>query len=209
LVEAFREYLTAVPADIAVLLSHFEVTDLALRVVGVGSVGTRCYLAILTGPEGTPLVLQIKEANQSVLEEYGGIEQPSTLLDGVAAHGQGARVVDGQRVLQANSDVFLGTTRKNGRDYYVRQFRDMKGSLDTAQMAPAAFAEYVLVCAVMLARAHAQSANASILSGYVGKSARLRKAVIDWSYDYADKSLDDFQMLRAAVKSGEIEVADT
>ncbi len=208
LVDALREYLTAVPADIAVLLSHFNVTDLALRVVGVGSVGTRCYLAILTGPEGTPLVLQIKEANRSVLEEYGGIEQPSTLRDAIEARGQGVRVVDGQRVLQANSDVFVGTTRNDGRDYYVRQFHDMKGSLDTAQMSSEAFSEYVAVCAVMLARAHAQSANASLLAGYAGKNDDIRKAVIDWSYAYADKSLDDYHLLRAAAKSGEIDVAD-
>ena len=111
LVESFREYLTAVSADIALLLSHFRVTDLALRVVGVGSVGTRCYLAILTGPEGTLLILQIKEANRSVLDEYGGVEQPRGLRNVIEAQGQGVRVVEGQRVLQAVSDVFLGAAR--------------------------------------------------------------------------------------------------
>jgi uncharacterized protein (DUF2252 family) len=137
LVESFREYPTAVSADIALLLSHFRITDLALRVVGVGSVGTRCYLAILTGPDGTPLVLQIKEANRSVLEEYGGAEQPRVLHDAIAAVGQGVRVVDGQRVLQAVSDVFLGAARYGGRDYYVRQFHDMKGTVETERMSPA------------------------------------------------------------------------
>ena len=119
LVESFREYLTTVPADIAVLLSHFRVTDIALRVVGVGSVGSRCYLAILTGPDGTPLILQIKQATKSVLDEYGGLEQPRVIRDAIDALGQGVRVVDGQLVLQAMSDVFLGTARKDGRDYYV------------------------------------------------------------------------------------------
>lgn len=207
LVESLREYLTTVSADVALLLSHFRVTDVALRVVGVGSVGTRCYLAILTGPDGTPLVLQIKEAGKSVLEEYGGAEQPPVIRDAIEALGQGVRVVDGQLILQAMSDVFLGTARKDGRDYYVRQFHDMKGTIDTEGMSPAAFGEYVSACAVLLARAHAQSANASMLHGYVGGGATVRSAIVDWSYAYAEKSLDDFHRLRAAAKAGEIDVA--
>ena len=206
--DSISDYVSTVPADVAVLLSHFRVTDLALRVVGVGSVGTRCYLAILTGPDGTPLVLQIKEANRSVLEEYGGIEQPRVLWGAVVGQGQGARVVYGQRILQGSSDVFLGTARNKGRDYYVRQFHDMKGTLDITGMSPSAFSEYVSACALLLARAHAQSVNASMLRGYVGNNATVRKAVIDWSYAYADKSLDDFHRLRAAAKTGEIDVAD-
>jgi uncharacterized protein (DUF2252 family) len=208
LVRSILDYVSTVPADVAVLLSRFRVTDLALRVVGVGSVGTRCYLAILTGPEGTPLVLQIKEANRSVLDEYGGIEQPPVLWGTVVGEGQGARVVYGQRIQQASSDVFLGTARNKGRDYYLRQFRDMKGGLDITGMSPSAFSEYVSVCAALLARAHAQSVNASMLRGYVGKNATVRQSVIDWSYAYADKSLDDFHQLRAAAKAGQIDVAD-
>ena len=163
LVESVKEYLAAVPADVALLLSHFRITDVALRVVGVGSVGTRCYLIILVGPNGTPLILQIKEATRSVLEEYGGWRQPDSLAAAVAAQGQGVRVIDGQQILQALSDVFLGTTRKDGRDYYVRQFHDMKGTIDTEGMSARTFREYVVACAVLLARAHSQSANASIL----------------------------------------------
>ncbi len=208
LVESFREYLTSVRADVALLLSHFRVTDTARRVVGVGSVGTRCYLAILTGPDGTPLILQIKEANRSVLEEYGGVEQPKVMRDAIEALGQGARVVDGQLVLQAMSDVFLGSGRKDGRDYYVRQFHDMKGTIETEGMSPKAFGEYVSACSVLLARAHAQSANATMLHGYVGGGGVVRRALIEWSYAYADKSLDDFHQLHAAAKAGEIEVAD-
>ena len=208
LVRSIGEYVSTVPADVAVLLSHFRVTDLALRVVGVGSVGTRCYLAILTGPDGTPLVLQIKEANRSVLEEYGGIEQPRVLRGAVVGQGQGARVVYGQGILQASSDVFLGSARNKGRDYYLRQFRDMKGTLDITGMSPSAFSEYVSVCTLLLARAHAQSVNTSMLRGYVGNNATVRRAVIDWSYAYADKSLDDFHQLRAAAKAGEIDVAE-
>lgn len=208
LLEAVREYLAAVPADVALLLSHFRITDVALRVVGVGSVGTRCYLVILVGPNGTPLILQIKEAVRSVLEEYGGWAQPDSLTAAIAAKGQGVRVIDGQQILQAMSDVFLGTTRKDGRDYYVRQFHDMKGSIDTEGMSASTFSEYVVACAVLLARAHSQSANASVLRGYVGTSSAVHDAVAEWSYAYADKSLDDFHQLRAAAAAGDIEVAD-
>ncbi len=202
------EYLSAVPPDVALLLSHFRVTDAALRVVGVGSVGTRCYLVILVGPNDTPLVLQIKEATRSVLEEYGGWRQPDILNDAVEVQGQGVRVVDGQQILQAISDVFLGTTRNDGRDYYVRQFHDMKGTVETEGMSASTFSEYVSACAVLLARAHAQSANASILRGYAGTSDVLHEAISEWCYAYADKSLDDFHQLRAAAKAGDIEVAD-
>jgi hypothetical protein len=106
------------------------------------------------------------------------------------------------------SDVFLGTTRKDGRDYYVRQFHDMKGTVDTEGMSPSTFRDYVSACAVLLARAHSQSANASILRGYVGTSNTVHDAVAEWSYGYADKSLDDFHQLRAAAAAGDIEVAD-
>ncbi|OBG23816.1 DUF2252 domain-containing protein [Mycobacterium sp. 852002-51057_SCH5723018] len=208
LVEAVKEYLAVVPADVALLLSHFRITDVALRVVGVGSVGTRCYLVILVGPNGTPLILQIKEAVRSVLDEFGGWPQPQTLRSAVEAKGQGVRVTDGQQILQAMSDVFLGTTRKDGRDYYVRQFHDMKGTIDTEGMSAATFGEYVTACAVLLARAHSQSANASILRGYVGTNDSVHNAVAEWSYAYADKSLDDFHQLRAAAAAGDIEVAD-
>ena len=207
LLESIEQYLATVPADVALLLSHFRVTDIALRVVGVGSVGTRCYLVILVGPNDTPLILQIKEATRSVLEEYGGWPQPNRLTAAVAATGQGVRVIDGQQILQAMSDVFLGATRKDGRDYYVRQFHDMKGTIDIASMSAATFTEYVVACAVLLARAHSQSANASILRGYVGTNDSVHAAVAEWSYAYADKSLDDFHQLRAAAAAGDIEVA--
>ena len=208
LVEAVQEYLAAVPADVALLLSHFRPTDLALRIVGVGSVGTRCYLVILVGPNDTPLILQIKEATRSVLEEYGGWRQPAAMAAAIEAKGQGVRVTDGQQILQAMSDVFLGTTRKDGRDYYIRQFHDMKGTVETEGMSASTFGEYVSACAVLLARAHSQSANASILRGYVGTANTAHDAIAEWSYTYADKSLDDFHQLRAAAKAGDIEVAD-
>jgi len=126
----------------------------------------------------------------------------------IEAKGQGVRVTDGQQILQAMSDVFLGTTRKDGRDYYIRQFHDMKGTVETEGMSASTFGEYVSACAVLLARAHSQSANASILRGYVGTANTAHDAIAEWSYTYADKSLDDFHQLRAAAKAGDIEVAD-
>ncbi|WP_018601129.1 DUF2252 domain-containing protein [Mycobacterium sp. 155] len=207
-VESFREYLTSVPGDVALLLSHFQVSDVAQRVVGVGSVGTRCYLVILAGPDGTPLILQVKEAKTSVLEEYGGVRQPSSVARAVEASGQGGRVVDGQRVLQAMSDIFLGSARHGGRDFYVRQFQDMKGSIETEGMSPTAFGQYAAACAMVLARGHAQSANGSILQGYVGSGDKVGAAVLEWSYRYAEKALEDFHRLQSAARAGEIEVAD-
>jgi hypothetical protein len=105
------------------------------------------------------------------------------------------------------SDVFLGTTRKDGHDYYIRQFHDMKGTIDTEGMSASTFGEYVAACAMLLARAHSQSANASILRGYVGTADTVHCAVAEWCYAYADKSLDDFHQLRTAAAAGDIEVA--
>ncbi len=207
LTNAFREYLTGVPADVAVVLSHFQLTDIALRVGGVGSVGTRCYLLILTGPDGTPLVLQVKEANKSVLVEYGRWQQPDVLITAEDALGQGLRVIDGQRILQAMSDVFLGSLRIDGRDFYVRQFQDMKGSFATEGMGPDAFGKYVGACAYALARGHAQSANGSMLRGYMGNGDLVSDAVVEWSYAYAEKNLIDYNKLKGAAKAGQIEVA--
>ncbi len=207
LVESFREYLTAIPADVALLASHFRIADIVLRVGGVGSVGIRCYLLILIAPDGTPLILQLKEANRSVLDEYGSVAQPAGLRAAAAALGQGHRVVAGQRILQAMSDVFLGTMHFDGRDYYVRQFQDMKGSFETDTMSPTAFGEYVRGCALSLARGHAQSVNASLLRGYVGNGEAAGAAIVEWSYAYARKALDDFEQLRAAARAGDIDVA--
>lgn len=209
LIDSVMGYLTAVPADIALVLSHFRISDVALRVVGVGSVGTRCYLVILIGPEGSPLILQIKEAGRSVLDEYGGRRQSQGLVDAVDAAGNGARVIAGQLVLQAMSDPFLGPVRAEGRDYYVRQFHDMKGSIETEGMLADTFADYVTACAVLLARAHSQSANASVLRGYVGTNDTVNTAIMQWAYAYADKSLDDFHQLHAAARAGDVEVAES
>ncbi|MGG7510168.1 DUF2252 domain-containing protein [Plantibacter sp. YIM 135249] len=228
----FEQYRESVPKDVAHLLSQFTLTDLAMRVVGVGSVGTRCFILMLTGPNRESLVLQIKEAPMSVLQRYGGIAPdavPSadwTVGAGLIGGGEidalthvpneGRRVVGNQRILQAVSDPFLGFLRSTGKlgatddathhDFYVRQFRDKKGSIDPETLNPAAFTTYVEGCAILLARAHAQSANASAVAGYLGRSDRFDRAVVEWSFGYAAQSLRDFERLRDAAESGEVEV---
>jgi uncharacterized protein (DUF2252 family) len=209
--QLFERYRKTVSSDVALLLSQFTLTDLARRVVGVGSVGTRCYILILTGPQRESLVLQVKEAQPSVLESYGGID--SAYPGGAkAAHAEaegpqeGFRVVANQRILQAVSDSFLGYLRANGRDYYVRQFRDMKGSIDVSKLDFSSYVSYVRACATLLARAHAQSADAPKVAGYLGKSKAFDSAVVDWSFAYAERSLADYERFTAAVAAGEIEV---
>lgn len=187
----FDEYRATVPADIALLVSQYEITDIALRVVGVGSVGTRCYVLVLSGPAGDALILQVKEAESSVLETWG--RHPD------AAHTHhGARVVDNQRILQAISDPFLGhITGLSGRHFYVRQFRDMKGSVELEGLTPDQFEAYVSECGSVLGRAHAQSPQAPAIAGYLGSSRAFDRAVVDWSLAYADQSESDFRRVAA------------
>jgi uncharacterized protein (DUF2252 family) len=201
--ELFERYRRTVPADIAHLLSQFTLTDVAMRVVGVGSVGTRCYILILTGPKQESLVLQVKEAQQSVLQSYGGIVDD----EGDQAHSsEGLRVVANQRILQAVSDSFLGYLDFDGRSYYVRQFRDMKGSIDVNRLNLKSFIAYVDGCGILLARGHAQSPNAAVIAGYLGNSDVVDRAIVDWSVAYADQSLSDYARLKAAAEDGSIEI---
>jgi len=193
LLHLFDEYRATVPPDIALLVSQYDITDIALRVVGVGSVGTRCFVLVLSGPAGDALILQVKEAEASVLETWG--EHP----DEAHSH-HGARVVDNQRILQAISDPFLGyITGPTGRNFYVRQFRDMKGSVELAGLTPAQFEAYVSECGSVLGRAHAQSPQAPAIAGYLGSSDAFDRAVVDWSLAYADQSEDDFRRVAAAL----------
>lgn len=205
--QSYRAYLASVSPDIAMLLSQFELTDVARRVVGVGSVGTRCYLLVFTGPAGEPLVLQVKEAMRSVLEQHGRVELPAELADFTGRFGQGARVVGGQRILQSVSDPFLGFTRFNGSDYHVRQFHDMKGTIETEGMGASAFGGYVRACALLLARAHAQSPTAPAVREYIGKGPAVVEPIVGFAEAYADKSLADFEELRRAAARRDIEVA--
>ncbi|TFV98766.1 DUF2252 domain-containing protein [Leifsonia flava] len=205
LAEIFEAYSASVSPDVALLLSQYTVTDAVRRVVGVGSVGTRCYIAVLTGPLGEPLVLQFKEAARSVVHEFGDVPvRPAPGVDPQrVASVHGYRVIANQRILQAVSDPFLGyLTGDEGRSFYVRQFRDRNVSFDIATLTRRQFLDYVSACASLLARAHAQSPAAASVAGYIGTSTVFDEAVADWAESYADRSYADFVMLRDAVESG-------
>ncbi|HTU94617.1 MAG TPA: DUF2252 domain-containing protein [Solirubrobacteraceae bacterium] len=188
------------------LLEQFRLVDAARKVVGVGSVGTRAWIALLLGRDAQdPLFLQIKEAEASVFEPYLG---PSPY----ATHGE--RVVVGQRTMQANSDIFLGWLHiphaldGQERDYYVRQLRDWKGSAEVEAMPPVGMVEYGKLCAWTLARAHARSSDRIAIASYLGAGASFDRAIVEFSGAYADQNERDFRRLTKAVKSGEI-VAQT
>jgi len=202
-VDKYRETLRP---DIALLLSKFRLVDYALRVVGVGSVGTRCFIILLVGPQGEPVFIQLKEAQRSVLETWGKI--PPVPLSGLGdrdAKKQGYRVVSSQQVLQAASDPFLGwVSGVRGVDYYGRQFRDMKGSVDLDALTAVQFERYGVICARLLARAHSQSPGWAAIPGYLGGSDVFDRAVATWCHDYADQAERDFESLEAAVKSGRL-----
>ncbi|MHA7987714.1 DUF2252 domain-containing protein [Rathayibacter sp. CAU 1779] len=204
--EIAREYVNTLPSDIAVLLSQYVATDAVRRVVGVGSVGTRCYIVVLTGPSGESLVLQVKEATESVAVEFGGATAPrAPIIDGRADRDDhGHRVVANQRVLQSVSDPFLGWVRKDGHAFYVRQFRDQNVSIDTETLDFRPFTDYVDACGTVLARAHAQSPNAPFISGYLGEGTQFDSAIAEWASVYADQAVEDYNALRKAMRKGEI-----
>ena len=197
-------YLETASPDIHLLLRHYVMSDAARRVVGVGSVGTRCALVLLQDGDSHALVLQSKEANRSVLEQYGGIPQPRVLTELVQRHGEGSRVVGMQRVLQAVSDPFLGYLRAEvdgaGEvDLYVRQFHDMKGGIEAETLDDESFETYARACAVTLARAHAQTPLAGIISGYVGRGRGLGRVLLEWGYAYAERSRADHAAFAASL----------
>lgn len=196
-----RRYLETAHADIQLLMRHYVLSDAIRRVVGVGSVGTRCSLALMQDGDGNAMILQSKEANRSVLEQYGGIAQPRVLNELVAERGQGARVVAMQRVLQAVSDPFLGYLRFDERDLYVRQFHDMKGGIEADQLDDEPFRNYAVACAVTLARSHAQSPLAPVISGYVGSGRPIGEVLLEWGYAYAALSRADYDLFVSAQPS--------
>ena len=189
-------YLNSVGPDIRALLPRFHPVDLMLRVVGVGSVGTRCLIELLVDATGSPLILQIKEASASVLEPYAG--------DGGIAHA-GERVVAGQKIMQAVSDPFLGWTSSAGRHYYVRQFRDMKGSVEVERLSADLLDSYGRLCGSVLARAHAQSAEPSLIAGYLGEGTAFDAAMGRFALAYAEQNDRDHAALLAAIDSGRIQ----
>ena len=182
------------------LLEGYELADFARKVVGVGSVGTRAGSRCCTGgTAGDPLILQMKEAEASVLERPLGPSEEN--------HGE--RVVVGQRLMQASSDIFLGWLRvspldRRQRDFYVRQLRDWKGSIEIERLAPAGLAFYGELCGGTLARAHARSSDRIAIASYLGKGDTFDRALLAFSIAYADQNERDYNRLSAAVKEGKI-----
>lgn len=197
-----REYLETLHHDRALLLSQYRLVDVARRVVGVSSVGTRCSIVLLQGPIGEHLLLQVKEAQASVLQTYGGLENVSP--PGGNGHDEHChRVTACQRVLQSTSDPFLGrTVDPDGRNYFWRQFRDMKGSVDLTRASVKELEMYSHLCARQLARAHAQSPDAYAVNGYLGEEDEFPRAIAQWSMDYADIVRNDWKAFTAAVEKG-------
>lgn len=200
----YEEYRAGVEIDLSLVLAQYAPVDIVRRVVGVGSVGTRCFLVLLEGADGDTLLLQVKEATDSVLGRYGGMTFSDRTVERIGTYGNGYRVVALQRILQVVSDPFLGHLRFDGRDYYVRQFHDMKGSIELEGLEPDGFGAYASACATMLARAHAQSPGFARIVGYLGRNSAAADAIVDWSFDYAEQSLSDFRALQEAVASGRL-----
>ena len=197
-----RSYRRTLETDRRELLETFEYVHAARKVVGVGSVGTRAWILLLLGRDDQdPLFLQAKEAEESVLERFVGRSRYPN-------HGQ--RVVAGQRLMQAASDIFLGWQRVTGldervRDFYLRQLRDWKGSADVDNMAATLMATYSRICAAALARAHARSGDRVAIASYLGNSDAFDRAIADFSSAYADQNERDYQALVDAVTSGRLE----
>ena len=199
---AYRESL---PCDRQHLLDGFEFRQIARKVVGVGSVGTRAWVVLLTGvDDGDPLFLQAKEAEASVLEPYAGASR-------FANHGQ--RVVEGQRLMQASGDIFLGWCGVVGidgreRDFYVRQLWDWKRSADVERLSPSGLEVYARMCGQTLARAHARSGDRIAIAAYLGAGDSFERAIAAFSEAYAEQNLRDHEGLLAAIESGRLEALD-
>ncbi|GLW55962.1 hypothetical protein Kpho01_39730 [Kitasatospora phosalacinea] len=198
---SLASYRHTVPAELHPLLARFRVQDVAFRVVGTGSVGTRSYVVLLTDRKGGPLVLQVKEARESVLLPHL-VRAGFPLPDG-GGH-EGRRVVLGQKRMQVVSDPLMGWTSVAGLPYQVRQFRNRKGSVDPAALTPAQLDDYGRLTGALLARAHAHTADAALIAGYCGKDDRLDDAVARFAVAYADQSEADHAALLAAVRSGRL-----
>ncbi len=196
--DAWSQYLESLPDERRLLLRRYQIKDGALRVGGVGSVGTHCIILLLEGQsEDDALILQLKEAGPSVLESY---------LTEQRYKDHAHRVVTGQRLMQAVSDIFLGwhTSNLSGRNFYWRQLKDMKGSADVSNMDYESMRTYLGVCAVCLARAHARTGDGASISGYIGNKDSFPKAIGDFAVAYADQTERDYQALVDVVESGRI-----
>src|SRR5271169_6468319 len=192
-----EQYRKSLHHDRQVLFNRYRLEDVAIKVVGVGSVGTRCYLSLFVADDDEPLFLQIKEARRSVLETPRGKSR--------FAH-QGYRVVYGQRLMQASSDIFLGWYRSaHGHDYYIRQFRDMKVSAEPETFKPSTLVAYATLCGWALARAHAKAGDAAIIAGYLGSTDQFDIALAKYSEAYANQAERDFELFQAAIRSGRLQ----
>ena len=198
ILKAFGQYRMSLQDDRRVLFDRYRVVDIAIKVVGVGSVGTFCAILLMMAEDDDPLLLQVKEARASVLEPYVG-------KSSYANHGQ--RVVVGQRLMQSASDIFLGWTEgKRGRHFYVRQLRDMKMKPLVEIFNPTTMLDYGALCGWTLARAHARSGDAAMIAGYAGKSEVLDEAIARFSMSYADQAERDHAAFMNAIRKGRIEV---
>jgi uncharacterized protein (DUF2252 family) len=198
--QAFASYAETLQEDRRVLLQRYHRRDIAFKTVGVGSVGTFCAIGLFVADDGSPLLLQIKEAQASVLAPFAGASD-------YANHGE--RVVVGQRMMQAAADVFLGWTRNqvNGRYFYVRRLKDSRlANLGT--LLEEALPYYAKLCGRTLARAHARAGDALGLSGYMGDDSEFEKAIAEFAMTYADQTTRDWQAFRDAIKAGRITVAE-
>jgi hypothetical protein len=189
-------YRESLPEHVRVLLDRYHLCDVAIKVVGIGSVGTQCGISLWIAGENDPLFLQVKEARPSVLEPYAGKSRFEN-------HGQ--RVVNGQRLMQSASDIFLGWTKGlNGRDVYIRQLRDVKLSAIVEDWDFARLREYGKLCGWVLAKAHARSGDAASIAGYMGASGTFDDAICEFSVEYADQNQRDYRLFIKAVREGRI-----
>jgi uncharacterized protein (DUF2252 family) len=197
----FHRYRETLSEERRVILDRYHIVDVARKVVGIGSVGTRCALALLMAGEHDPMLLQFKQALSSVLDPYAGQSRYPN---------QGERIVTGQRMLQSATDVFLGWTRdEEGHDYYFRQLRDMKMKIDLEHMPKGDWFEYVEICGWTLARAHARTGDAAMISGYLGKNDRFDLALAKFAMSYADQAERDHAILSKAIRAGRLRAQST
>jgi len=196
-----EKYLASLSADRRTLLSRYQILDVARKVVGVGSVGTRCWVIFMRGlDDGDPLFLQVKEAQPSVLAPY---------LDGPVFENQGLRVVSGQRLIQGAPDILLGWATVEGHDFYARQLRDMKGGYEfnPETWTREGFLNYCTICGWALALAHAKSGDAAMIAGYVGKSEALDEALTKFAFAYSEQNEFDYAELQKAARMDRIRVS--
>jgi uncharacterized protein (DUF2252 family) len=195
----FDQYKNTLQPDRRFLFEQYHITDVALKVVGVGSVGTRCYIALLLNDKNEPVFIQVKEARQSVLEPY---TKPSFYKH------NGERIVQGQRLMQSASDIFLGwATGPMGRQYYLRQLRDKKISPNIETLNKELLIIYAQYCARVLAKAHCKTNQGGVICGYIGKGDRFAEAITEYAELYADQTEKDFEEFKKATRSGELPIS--